>query len=352
MAVGGLQSGFGFYSAFAFSLQTATTVGYTLPPGTNFFFQHCPGVNITIYFQMLLSLFYNAFLLAFLFTRIARTELRATQVLFSNKAILKPVIYDEGKGDGEVTRWTLEVRIFDLDAQHPIVEAHVRMYASFLPDNQHLQVCRLLRPDDSYNGWVYTSVPYSVVHELDIFSPLCPPQGRNLLHEHKKWFIGWNGMERREADSRIENSMGWVCPICSQGSGELSRLKRHMRYMKAQDAACNMPIEGTHQEIPDHLLEPRAPITNSIDEEKLRKHLNNVEIICVVEGIDPITSGCFQALQSYTLEDIEFRSHFKPCVGREGDSVVVDLDAFHKTQSFERMNSNDSGEHTTHLKYR
>jgi hypothetical protein len=85
----GLSAGFNFYSAFAFSLETATTVGYTLPPGTNFFFQHCPGVNITIYFQMLLSLFYNAFLLAFLFTRIARTELRATQVMFSNKAILK-----------------------------------------------------------------------------------------------------------------------------------------------------------------------------------------------------------------------------------------------------------------------
>lgn len=60
--------------------------------------------------------------------------------------------YDEGKGDGEVTRWTLEIRIFDLDAQHPIVEGHVRMYASFLPENQHLQVCRLLRPDDRFDS--------------------------------------------------------------------------------------------------------------------------------------------------------------------------------------------------------
>jgi len=159
-------------------------------------------------------------------------------------------------------------------------------------------------------------------------------------------------MERRDADSRIENSMGWVCPVCSQGSGELGRLMRHIRYMKSQDAASNMPVEGTHRQIPDELLEPIAPFMNSVNEDMLRKHLAHVEIICVVEGIDPITSGTFQALQSYTMEDIQFHDSFKPCVGREGDNVVVDLDAFHKTQKFTRMNSNDSGENATHLKYR
>jgi hypothetical protein len=112
-----------------------------------------------------------------------------------------------------------------------------------------------------------------------------------------------------------------------------------------------MPIEGTHREIADEFLEPIAPFMNSVNEEMLRKHLAHVEIICVVEGIDPITSGTFQALQSYTMEDIAFQDSFKPCVGRERDNVVVDLDAFHKTQSFARSFS-DSGEHATHLKYR
>ena len=146
--------------------------------------------------------------------------------------------------------------------------------------------------------------------------------------------------------------MGWVCPVCAQGSGELGRLMRHIRYMKAQDAASNMPIKGTHQEIDDDLLEPRAPFMNSVNEDLLRKHLAYVEIICVVEGIDPITSGTFQALQSYTLEDIDFDKSFVPCVGKENNKVVVDLDSFHKTQSYFRLNSADSGEQTTHLKYR
>lgn len=77
-----------------------------------------------------------------------------------------------------------------------------------------------------------------------------------------------------------------------------------------------------------------------------------MEIICVVEAIDPLMSGTFQAIQSYTLDDIVFHAEFAPCmiadeeevgakdigwlgrclIGRSlvGRSVKVDLDSFHK----------------------
>ena len=44
-----------FHGAFAFALETATTVGYGLPNGTNGFFLNCPHLQITIYFQMMFS---------------------------------------------------------------------------------------------------------------------------------------------------------------------------------------------------------------------------------------------------------------------------------------------------------
>ena len=44
-----------FHGAFAFALETATTVGYGLPNGTNAFFLNCPDLQIAIYFQMLFS---------------------------------------------------------------------------------------------------------------------------------------------------------------------------------------------------------------------------------------------------------------------------------------------------------
>ena len=98
---------------------------------------------------------------------------------------------------------------------------------------------------------------------------------------------------------------------------------------------------------------------NGQNEEKLA--LNN-QLLCNLLGsrqaIDPIMSGTFQALQSYTIDDIVFDKEFAPCVvadplrqdgktifrkrlvrflrrvfvGRSsvGRSVKVDLDSFHK----------------------
>jgi hypothetical protein len=72
----------------------------------------------------------------------------------------------------------------------------------------------------------------------------------------------------------------------------------------------------------------------------------NVEIICVVEAIDPILSGTFHAVQSYTIDDIVCDAEFAPCVladvsamnkswlvnrSAAGCSMKVDLDSFHCT---------------------
>ena len=93
-----------FHGAFAFSLETTTTVGYGLPNGVNGFFEACPELVVVVYFQMVISMFFvssdlhvhepgrytltltlllrlqNAFLLSFMFARLARCEARAAQV--------------------------------------------------------------------------------------------------------------------------------------------------------------------------------------------------------------------------------------------------------------------------------
>jgi hypothetical protein len=45
-----------FPGAFAFSLETCTTVGYGLPSSPNAIFENCPSLQMTIYFQMVLIL--------------------------------------------------------------------------------------------------------------------------------------------------------------------------------------------------------------------------------------------------------------------------------------------------------
>ena len=77
-----------FGAAFAFSLETCTTVGYGLPSGTNAFFESCQGIQTAIYFQMVWSMMFNAFLFAFFFTSLGRCDARGAQVLFSDKAVM------------------------------------------------------------------------------------------------------------------------------------------------------------------------------------------------------------------------------------------------------------------------
>ena len=279
---------------------------------------------------MVFSFIFDGFLVTFLYTRIARAELRSTQLLFGNKALLKPIVYEDSCGR-KITRWTLEVRVFDADASHPICEAHVRIYASILGQNQQLQVCRLLRPDDSLNGFLFTSVPYSIIHEIDFFSPLAPSVIRKLHKEHGEWLIGWNGLERRESDARNQTSYGWVCPVCAMACGEMGRLFSHINYMKLQDRNTGIPVDRSHESIPDELLDfSHVQGLQGMDVNSLKSHLKNIEIICVVEGMDPITSGSFQALQSYTFDDLVFGGSFLPCVRMVEGEIVVDLDKFHR----------------------
>jgi hypothetical protein len=177
-----------FRAAFAFSLQTCTTVGksslalcytnqlrklmgalrifcegYTLPYGSNAFFEKCPGLQITMYVQMVWSMMFNAFLFAFFYTSLAKSSARGIQVLFSNKAIVST--------EGDQVR--LQIRIYDLDPTHPVVEAHVRLYAW----TKHRPVprpLRLLQPNDELGALLYMSMPTVVTHHIDTYSMLHP----------------------------------------------------------------------------------------------------------------------------------------------------------------------------------
>jgi hypothetical protein len=73
---------------------------------------------------MVISMMFNAFLFSFFFARLSRCEQRAIQVIFSNKAIVKREFTNGG-----ICRYKLDLRTYDIDSSHPIVEAHVRIYA-------------------------------------------------------------------------------------------------------------------------------------------------------------------------------------------------------------------------------
>lgn len=275
------ESPFGFAAAFAFSLETCTTVGYGLPGGTNAFFElECRGLQAAIYFQMIWSMLFNAFLFSFLFARLARCELRGAQVLFSDKAIME---VRDGK-------WMMHVRIYDFDAPQPVVEAHVRMYCVSWRDYENqaremaqphlLHTMRLIIPNDELGAKLFTSIPTNVTHQIDAFSPLAPPKLRKEMK-----YLNSGGLPLREIDQSTGSRNGVMCPVCGETFGVMDSLRRHVQYQQIVEGNDpSFPIIGSHRDT--SLIQPNLFKPFTLNEDQLRKQLMDKEIMVIVEGIE------------------------------------------------------------------
>ena len=306
----GLSSSFGklsFGGFFAFSLQTCTTVGYGLPGSSQAFFQNCPAIQFIVYCQMMFSMMFNAFLFAFVFNRMAKSESRASQVIMSGTCCIHK---------NEEDKWIMETRVNDTDAKYSIVESHVRIYAR--TKTNELVRLRTFSPNDDTGAMLFLSWPSLVCHEIDSYSALHP-------HVCHKYRLPGSGLFLREVDSRTGNIDQLVCPICSESYGDMDRLRAHVKFNQLIESTNCYPIEGSHQSVP--LKDLHSPPSPTLQE---MKDSFPEEVLLVVEGIDPLMSGSFQALQSYKVEDVSWGSHFVDCVVTGNNSTVtVDLKKFH-----------------------
>jgi len=312
-----------FAGAFAFSLETCTTVGYTLPNGVNGFFEsECVGLQCAIFFQMTWSMLFNAFLFAFVFARFSRCDSRGAQVLFSDKAIAEI-------RDG---RWMLHVRVYDFDSSKAVVEAHVRMYCVSWRDYERqardlaqphlLQPMRILRPNDELGAQLFTSIPANVTHEIDAYSPLAPYRLREKVNYLKK-----SGLYLREADQTSGSRAGIMCPVCGETYLTFDCFKRHTQYQQLSEEHYEIPIPGSHRDT--SIMKPSLFEPFVLTEADIKENLRDKEIMVVVEGIEPMVSGTFQALHSYKLNDIVFGGRFAPCMSQAHGKIYVDVDKFH-----------------------
>jgi hypothetical protein len=298
------------------------SVGYALPNNSNAFFaNNCPELQVVMYFQMVWSMIFNAFLFAFFYARLAKCDSRGAQVVLSKTAIVSVV-------EGQVR---FQVRVYDVDAANPVIEAHIRMYA-VTKDRPVPRQLRILQPNDELGAMLFLSVPSVVSHHIDIYSMLHPPTATP---------VNLSGIVPRQADSAICSREEVNCPICGESYGTFERWRNHVKFQRIIEEKDCYPKVGTHLSLDKADFEPTAPekYTATLNVEELKEHFANEisEVICVVEGIEPMSSGTFVSLQSYRLEDIVFQSgaRFMPCVesiqsNKSNDSFIrVDLDRFH-----------------------
>uniref|UniRef100_UPI0035901E9D ATP-sensitive inward rectifier potassium channel 12-like n=1 Tax=Myxine glutinosa TaxID=7769 RepID=UPI0035901E9D len=161
----------GFVSAFLFSLETQTTIGY----GFRCITDQCPAAILSVVFQSVVGCVVDAFFIGAIMAKMARPKLRAQTVLFSRNAVV-------ALRDG---RLCLMWRLGNLRRSH-IVEAHVRaLMVRVLPEHGNL-------PQDEYDDEtcnvaidrVFLVTPLIITHEIDENSPLYDISRRDLERDN------------------------------------------------------------------------------------------------------------------------------------------------------------------------
>jgi len=317
-----------YHRAFAFSLETCTTVGYGLPGGQMSFFHNCPGLQATICFQMMLSMLFNASLLAVIFARLSRVESRALQFLFSDKACIRR----EDNG-----RFCFEFQVYDYDSKYPILGAQIQLYAVHSSRSRGYIPMRTVQPSDDLNPPLLTSIPSTIIHQIDAYSPLLPPQFRDKYN-----LVSSNGLQLREIDSYVSARDLVPCPVCGCNFGTYKRLKSHIMNSRIMEEEDEWPIKGTHQELTEEDIKKLTLTPEMYDKEFTKEAMqkfwddSKIEVVAMVQGMDPITSGAFQAIHSYNRENIVFAKSFVP-VWTDGNRV--NLGQFHETRDGNRRSS-------------
>jgi hypothetical protein len=287
-----------------------------LPGNSNAFFEsNCNGVLLTIFFQMTWSMLFNAFLFAFFYSQLSKSERRSLQLVFSDKLCIN--ISKEG-------RVCASVQCYDIDSAFPVVEAHARMY--MIEHKLQMNPLRLTTPDDNLGGMRYPSIPQKIIHHIDHHSALAPTRGHLMPLLASSQFN--NAIPLRSCDSAHADRPEIICPVCGDSFGTYERLAHHVRFNKMIERQESYPIQDSHQdfEMPD----TSSPLTL----QEVTDHIETTmsEIVVVVEGIDPQLSGTFQAIQSYKYEDLVFGADHEPCtsVTTGSNKISVGMRTFHK----------------------
>ena len=280
------------------------------------FFNSCPGMLLLIYCGSITFILVNALIVGLIIGRLARASSRANQIIFSDKGSICCV-----RNRFYFLFQVCEASFF---AYRPVVEANVRVYAVLHEQDPtstdraffQTRVMRLTNPNDEMGGKLFLATPQVVTHAIDHWSPLFPPRAlaRPSYCEDEGKGYHFPGVVYRESDREVamagEGRPTAAVPPPTAHNGEGAEPKPAVG-----DSASEAELRAMQQEIRDHLSR------------------SELEVIVVLEGIDPHTSSTFQARHSYTAQDVVFDQMFVPSlsVGRDG-RAVFDWNAFHEQQ--------------------
>lgn len=270
-----------FLEALYLAVETVETIGYGVPDS---YFNGCRSGIFVIGFGALWESVMNALLMSVVYTRISRRgQSRASSICFSDKAVICKI----GK------HCYFMFQVCDL-RKHVLLEAHARLYSIQHSDDAsgvpfQTREMRLQHPDDELGGMLLLVLPQLVVHRIDVWSPFWPYEQN--LHS------------------------------CSAASG--------FHFPDTPQRAVDA-VNGNRDLGPFGKAEAQAQLT-TLEEIAIHLKRQQLEVMCLLEGIDPSTSMTLQARHSYAWDDLVFNATFQRCISRASDGACeIDLNAFHE----------------------
>ncbi|XP_073177115.1 G protein-activated inward rectifier potassium channel 4 isoform X3 [Lepidochelys kempii] len=174
----------GFVSAFLFSIETETTIGY----GYRVITEKCPEGIILLLVQAILGSIVNAFMVGCMFVKISQPKKRAETLMFSNNAVIS--IRDE--------KLCLMFRVGDLRNSH-IVEASIRAKLIKSKQTKEGEFIPLNQTDinvgfDTGDDRLFLVSPLIISHEINEKSPFWEMSRAQLAKEEFEIVVILEGM--------------------------------------------------------------------------------------------------------------------------------------------------------------
>lgn len=174
----------GFVSAFLFSIETETTIGY----GHRVITDKCPEGIILLLLQAILGSMVNAFMVGCMFVKISQPNKRAETLVFSSQAVIS--LRDD--------RLCLMFRVGDLRNSH-IVEASIRAKLIKSKQTQEGEFIPLNQTDinvgfETGDDRLFLVSPLIISHEINEHSPFWEVSKEQLEKEEFEIVVILEGM--------------------------------------------------------------------------------------------------------------------------------------------------------------
>jgi len=353
--------------ALLLSVETMLTIGYGVPDP---YFQDCPWFVSVLIVQCITAILFDSLFAGVIYQRFSRGTARASTVMFSDKAVIRAV-------DGALF---FMFQVCEMRRTH-LLDSHIRCYlfsrplpnegsfaeqrsrtmASFnssssqgddsdedssvqrwlsLGDTCRHDFMRLELPDDDLGAPTMLIIPQVIAHRIDSFSPMLGPnkaafglaEGNHALNAMVQQ--AHLAPPQRTSEALTGNRDGCWCQACGSSYPSEEQLRKHVAFTAAQEEPSEKKDDGETQVGPHVLLRrhwtagPTVETFRRLLEDRMRTH--HLEVVCVLEGCDAVTSNSVQARHSYTVDDMCWDCDFAPCTkAADGHRLAIDFVSFH-----------------------